>query len=62
MLRDKNYDTFLWLAATADGLVAYQTSDKNLLLELKYPQRDTCHLLSLFKEKHILLHIAQKFS
>ena len=27
-----------WLAASPNGLVAYQTSDKKLLLEMKYPQ------------------------
>ena len=29
--------SLFWLAASPDGLIAYQTSDKKLLLEIKYP-------------------------
>ena len=29
--------SLFWLAASPDGLVAYQTSDKKLLLEIKCP-------------------------
>ena len=42
--------SLIWLASSQDGLVAYQTSDKKLLLKIKcLTHRNTCHLLTLFK-------------